>query len=153
MASGVAFYYFPLSSWSNRGEAFHRLLKRVEVNGTHFSANGAQRAFSHSYEFVNMVPAITNADVFNPCYVLQSGGLGVSRAYSVTGCGCDKKPSTAPPPAKGSACSAGSLAALGILLPLFTLGIGAAVGVCVARKSGRVAPGAHERLRDEVALT
>lgn len=78
-SSGVASYYFPISTWANRGESFHRLLKRVEINGTRLYANGTGLPFYHSYEFVNFVPAITNSDVFNPCYVLQAGGLGVPR--------------------------------------------------------------------------
>ena len=56
------------------------------------------------------------------------------------------------PAGKGAACSAGSLAALGILLPLFTLCVGACGGMAVAKKSGSVAPKGHERL-EEVALT
>ena len=32
--NATAFYYFPTASWSNRGESYHRLLKRIQVNGT-----------------------------------------------------------------------------------------------------------------------
>jgi hypothetical protein len=85
-SAGIASYYFPVSSWSNRGESFHRLIKRVEVNGTHTAANGSAWAFFHTYEFVNLVPAITNADVFNPCLVLQAGGLGTSRLVRFARC-------------------------------------------------------------------
>ena len=150
VSRGVVYYYFPISSWSNRGESFHRLVKRVELMGEHINASGT-RPYSHSYEFVNLVPAITNRDVFNPCYVLQMGGLGTSRAVAVSGCGCDaKKPAAAP--ASGSACSSGKMVALGLLLPLFTLGIGAAVGLCVGRRGGdlvgRGAAGKHELLQE-----
>jgi hypothetical protein len=79
MSQGTVYYSFPVSSWSNRGESFHRLIKRVEVVGTRVNATG-MRPYSHSYEFVNLIPAVTNRDVFNPCYVLQMGGLGTSRA-------------------------------------------------------------------------
>ncbi len=117
--------------------------------------------------------------MFNPCYVLQAGGLGVTRNVrcwnvctlpfralpdaapplrtqtTVTGCGCEAvlRPRVVPgPPVKGAAYSAGSLAALGIVLPLFTLCIGACGGYAVARKSGKIAPDAHRRL-EEVGLT
>ena len=79
VSRGVVYYYFPISSWSNRGETFHRLIKRVELVGERVNGTST-RPYSHSYEFVNLVPAITNRDVFNPCYVLQMGGLGTSRA-------------------------------------------------------------------------
>ena len=152
VAQGLVFYYFPISSWSHRGESFHRLVKRVEVAGTYTNATGV-RPFSHSYEFVNLVPAVTNRDIFNPCYVLQMGGLGTSRATTVTGCGCDaNKPAAAPAGSSG-----GKMIALGLLLPLFTLALGAGVGLCIGRRGldggGRGAAGKHERLQEEVQLT
>ncbi len=64
------------------------------------------------------------------------------------GCGCDARPAAAPSP--GGACSSGSLAALGIVLPLFTLAIGACVGVCVERKSSKSSKQLHP---EEIALT
>jgi len=142
--TGVASYYFPISSWKNRGENFHRLLKRIEVVG--FSRRGA---FSHSYEWLNMVPAVSNVDVFNPCRVLAMGPMGVSQSSVMKGCGCDVP---AQPPAKGGKMyGPGSMAALGIILPLFTLAVGHYMGSNSALKGP--AAGGHVRLQDEVALT
>jgi hypothetical protein len=45
------------------------------------------------------------------------------------------------------------MVALGLLLPLFTLGVGAAVGLCLGRRGadvgGRGAAGKHERLQEQ----
>ena len=155
---GTASYYFPVSSWNNRGESFHRLIKRVELNGTHYSTRTGNRNYSHSYEFVSFVPAVTNMDVFDPCYVLQMGPLGTSRNYSVTGCGCETRPGVraAPvvqvigaPGAGGKSYGPGSMAAVGIIVPLITLALGAGIGVCMERRARRrFAPGT-----EGVALT
>ncbi len=125
---------------------------------------------------------MSNTDVFDPCKILKMGPLGVNQNVRgpqqlacslpaelsvssdlplnasqavITGCGCNAP--KAAPPTSGKAYSSGSLAALGIILPLFTLGIGACVGVCIERKTGgarRAKSGGHQRLEeDEVALT
>ena len=49
--NATAYFYFPTATWSNRGESYHRLLKRIQVNGT--SARSGN--FTHSYEFIDMV--------------------------------------------------------------------------------------------------
>ena len=139
------------------GETFHRLIKRVEINGTHYSARSGNRVYSHSYEFVNFVPAVTNMDVFDPCYVLQMGPLGTSRSISVTGCGCESRPGVRAAPVTvvqqvltgATGYRGGSMAAVGILVPLITLVLGAGVGICMERRARRQLAPAH----DEIALT
>jgi len=32
--TATAYFYFPINSWSNRGESYHRLPKRIQVNGS-----------------------------------------------------------------------------------------------------------------------
>ena len=153
-SNGTATYAFPVSTWNNRGESYHRLIKRVEVVGTHYSARTGNRDYTNSYEFVNFVPAVTNLDVFDPCFVLQMGPLGTTRNYSVTGCGCETRPGMQAPPrntnggvpsASGKMYGPGSMAAVGIIVPLITLALGAAIGICMERKARRrMAPDMEE---------
>ena len=142
--TAIAYFYFPVSSWSNRGESFHRLLKRIAVNGTSRRSGN----FSHSYEFVDMVPAVSNADVFDPCLVLHSGPMGVPLTSAVTGCGCESRfpqvcaapaPAT-PAPALPSSSSNGGLIAAVVILPLIAL----ASGYCLGRRSPQSRKGGPE---------
>lgn len=50
---GIASYYFPITTWKNRGERYHRLLKRIEVNGS--AVGNSSMTYFNSYEFVDMV--------------------------------------------------------------------------------------------------
>ena len=71
--------------------------QRVEVNGTLInSTSNSTYSIAHSYEFTDFVPLIRNMDVFNPCFVLLSGGLGVAHNSTITGCGCDAHPPPLP---------------------------------------------------------
>ncbi len=49
----MAWFYFPVSAWKVRGESYHRMLRRIEVNGSSTRPLGGSYTFSHSYEFVN----------------------------------------------------------------------------------------------------
>jgi hypothetical protein len=42
--SATVYFYFPVNSWSNRGESYHRLLKRIQVNGTVRPLRGSELA-------------------------------------------------------------------------------------------------------------
>lgn len=60
-------HFFPETDWRVRGESYHRLPKRVLLNGTH--ADGTQ--VLHYYDFIDMQPYILDADmVFDPCLVM-----------------------------------------------------------------------------------
>jgi hypothetical protein len=143
-SSGTARYYVPVSSWHNRGEQYHRLLKRIEIFGTS-RGGGASNQYSHSYEFVDFVPQVINTDVFDPCRVLKMGPLGVLNNATVTGCGCDAPAPVPAAPASTGGSGSGSLAAR-IIIPLLTLVVGAGGGVFVGRmrdgaRGGHKTPG------------
>jgi hypothetical protein len=145
----------PVSSWKNRGEQYHRLLKRIEVFGTS-AGRGGSYSYSHSYELVNFVPAVINPDVFDPCRVLNMGPLGVQYNVTITGCGCDAL-ATAVPPSPSPSSSGGNAGLAGrIIIPLLTLVVGAGGGLFVGRmRAGSNAGNSRKEARDEegVALT
>lgn len=145
-SSGTARYYVPVSSWHNRGEAYHRLLKRIEIFGSSAGPGGGMGSpYSHSYEFVDFVPDVINTDVFDPCRVLKMGPLGVLNNGTVTGCGCDT-----PAPAAQPASSGGSSGlAARIIIPLLTLVVGAGGGLFV----GRMRDGAKGAPRGEEGVS
>ena len=148
-SSGTAHYYVPVSSWHNRGENYHRLLKRIEISGT-TQGGGASYQYSHSYEFVDFVPDVINTDVFDPCRVLKMGPLGVLNNATVTGCGCDTPAPVPAAPASTVGSGSGSLAAR-IIIPLLTLVVGAGGGVFVGRMRDG-ARGSHKAGEEGVAL-
>ena len=153
-SNGTARYYVPVSSWKNRGEQYHRLLKRIEVFGTS-AGRGGSYGYSHSYEFVNFVPAVINPDVFDPCRVLNMGPLGVQYNVTITGCGCDAL-ATAVPPSPSPSSSGGNAGLAGrIIIPLLTLVVGAGGGLFVGRMHAGSNAGNSRKARDEegVALT
>ena len=129
--NATAYFYFPVSGWSNLGESYHRLLKRIQLNGS----SAASGNFSHSYDFFDMIPSVLNQDVFNPCLVLHMGPSGVPFSSLVTGCGCEKyrlatSTVVAPtcPAAQASGYTAGSMAGAGIITGLIMGGLGLFVG-------------------------
>lgn len=133
-------YYFPVTEWKNAHESYHRLLKRIELNG--FNPLGHDHSpdphnFSHTYDFINMAPAVSNEDVFNPCLVLQMGPLGSPRALgSVTGCGCDTS-TTAASVDTSSMYTYSDMVALGVILPLLTLALGIVMGLYLLPRCGK----------------
>ena len=48
--NATAYFYFPQQGWSNMGESYHRLIKRIQLNGTSTQSGN----FSHSYEFIDL---------------------------------------------------------------------------------------------------
>ena len=113
------------------------------------------------------MPAVENADVFNPCLLLHMGPQGVPLSLPVTGCGCEKfvmpatGPAPAPPPASCPAASPaaaaasaqygpGAMAAVAIILLLVGLGLGFCGGKFQEKRSGG---GGHRKLVEEISMT
>jgi len=66
-------HFFPDSDWRVRSEMYHRLPKRILLEGTR--ANG--EAVLHYYDYIDMVPFVEDAImVFDPCQVLESAFSG-----------------------------------------------------------------------------
>jgi len=73
-------HFFPVASWQVRAESYHRLPKRIQLNGSR--ADGT--AVSHHYDYIDMQPFVEDPETtFDPCKVLGTDFTG--------NCGCDHK--------------------------------------------------------------
>jgi len=127
----TAYYHFQQGNWTMKKETFVSLPKRILVNGS-----VAGRAFSHSYEIVDMVPQVSNADVFDPCKVIFMGALGLPSGTPMVGCGCEATAPATPAvlPTTEMTMSKQNAALIGLLVPLLTLGLGVIAGKYFERR-------------------
>jgi hypothetical protein len=86
-------FYFPVSSWAIRRESYHRMLSRVVIRSDKGFRGGP---VLHYYDFVDMIPEVTDMRVFNPCDVYSGKPL----AGNCT-CGLPGAPAPAPWAAAG----------------------------------------------------
>jgi len=133
-SSNYTVQYNYQDNWGSSFLPFQRMLKRILVNGTTLSG----RTFANTYEVVDMVPFVNSPEIlFDPCLVAYTGPLGMPPGSLMYGCGCEaQRPPAVTPAGHTTTLSLSPLSAtaIGVLVPLFTLGLGVLAGKWFERR-------------------